>query len=229
MSNIVIYKNMAEFIDDFKSKMVKLVGRGCEGVTYTDGLDAYKMYIYEYPKNEYYRKDISQIITTSDYDLPSFAFPIDLYLVQNLLMGTKSRYISGNVFKDWKNNKSIDIIRKIDFDAFIKAYYKMLEDINVLSTDGVEINDLAGNLIYDGKSLVGVDTCFYDKNTSFLLNRRLQSYNIHQLKVAVSHFFDFLIQDYPELDEYFGPKISSKTDIVSGIEKVKTIIKQGQV
>lgn len=223
MGNIVVYKNMAKFIDDFRPKMQKLIGRGCEGVTYTDGVDAYKMYIYNYPKNEYYRNDISQIITTEDYDLPSFTFPKTLYLVDKLLMGTRSTFIPNDIFHNWKQYKDIEVIRSLDFDSLISAYYKMLEDIEYLTNHGVEINDLAGNMVFDGKSLVGVDTCFYDKKSSLSL-KKLHDYNVHGINVALAYYFSFLVSKYPELSTYFE-NVNSKTDIITGIDKVKSILK----
>lgn len=221
MSKIVVFKNLAEYFNYFKPKMVRVLGRGCEGVTYTDGDAAYKMYIYDYPQNREYRENVDKIITSEDYDLSSFAFPEILYLVNNLLMAIKLRYVSNDIFHNWKENKSIEILKSIDFDAFTNAYLKMLDDIKVLSRDKIYINDLnSKNLLFDGESLVAVDTCFYEADSNETEKHNIQKYNI-----AISSFFDFLIKNYPELKPYFGSDVSYQTDIVKGIEKVKYIIK----
>lgn len=220
MSNIVIYKDIVSLYDDLRPKSKKFLDSGREGNTYTDGKYAYKYYLFPYPKNEVYRKNVSKIITTSDFDLESFAFPMELYVVDNTLMANKSLY--------FKSKKPNVFFKNFNVDAFIEAYQKMLKDVEVLSNNGIEINDLAGNLLYDGKKLVGIDTGFYDKN-SFLLDVALHEYNLYVYKSAIAHLFQPLAKKYPEVDDYFGYDVSSETDIEKGVKTIGSLINKGQV
>lgn len=174
MNNIISFENSDEFRKFFYEKTVNLfylLGSGSEGCAYL-GLDGY---VYKYlssglainimPKS-------SDIITANDYELDSFAFPIELYTLNDKVIGYKSKYIKNDLFKEPNFNK-------IDFDILLDSYYKMLKDIKIISNDNIYMFDFIGNLVFNNQNLVGIDTTAYFKKDD-------NTYNLNKLILELS-------------------------------------------
>lgn len=167
MSKLVLYDNKLLFDKEIRCKLSHEIGRGSEGICYEYDDFAYKVL---FDKGIIscmsgildYMEDPSIILTTDDINLPSFAFPEELYVVKNWLLGYKSRLIKGNLFSE-KVFNSIDDLKKINFNDLAKAYKIMLQDVDLLSEEKIRIYDLSFNLAFDGKRLIGFDTCGYKK------------------------------------------------------------------
>lgn len=133
--------------------ILPVLGEGAEGtcVLATDGY-AYKIYD-GICDHEY---DIDSIIMADEYDLKSFAFPNKLFIHDGELCAYRMKLVYPNLF----DIESVDLIKKRALDKAIDQY---IEDLEVISKDGILTYELPYNLMFDGKRLVGVDTPSYKK------------------------------------------------------------------
>lgn len=157
MNKLINFNSMNEFKAYRQSKATKALDSGSEGTCYLgrDGL-VYKDLSDGFRVEDYL---LDSIITSRDICNKSFAFPHVLFSVGDRLVG----YTTDFVKKDFLNyNYLLETgLGEIDFDKLIEAYNVMLEDTIKLAEDGISIYDLSFNLMFDGKKLVGVDTCSY--------------------------------------------------------------------
>jgi len=155
--NIIEFNSEVEFVAYRKAKTCRELGTGSEGTCYLgkDGL-AYKDLTDGFRRDDYIPEDI---ITRSDSDNKSFAFPHTLFVVRDHLVG----YTSTVVTQDITNYKRIffEGLDHIDFERLYQAYEVMYDDAIKLSKDGIGVYDLSFNLMFDGERLTGVDTCGY--------------------------------------------------------------------
>lgn len=188
MSKLVLYNNELLFRQDIKSKLTHEIGHGSEGVCYKYDNDAYKIL--------FSKKDIEisvgimdymihpETILTTDYiDLPSFAFPKEIYATKDWLLGYKTKLVKDNLFSN-ENLFDIEGLKKIDFNALSKAYKIMLNDVDLLSELKIKIYDLPFNLMFDGKKLIGIDTCGYQ-----VINKNIKKQNRDSLSSAIEELF----------------------------------------
>ena len=203
MANIMYFKDMIEFDYYFRNRASKKIGEGTEGVCYVGNFDAlvYKKFTQRFTNMNY---DISKIITTDDIKLDSFAFPETLFVCNGELLGYTTRYIAPNYFND-RYTYSTDNLMRLDFQKLKVAYNLMREDLVHLSQKRIHIYDLAYNLMFDGRNLVAVDTCNYER-----VNRSVYQENIESLDYALKTLFDlwtrkderFQLDSSLEIDKY---------------------------
>jgi len=108
--------------------------------------------------------DVDSIITKDKYNLSHFAFPIDLYTDSNheKLYGYSSEYFRNDKFKEVEEED-------IDFylECLISSYYKMLDEVKILSKDKIFLFDIINNIIYCNYEIVAIDTlCYFKKKES---------------------------------------------------------------
>lgn len=169
-----IYERQEKYLDD-----------GSEGTVYkgADGF-AYKL-MYEEP----WISDIKilnpdEIITIDDINLKSFAFPIELYLIDGKVMGSKMKYVRPSIVSNDYTLSPVDFYN-IDIYQFYKAYEILLEDVKKLSDMNILMFDVANNLMYDGKTITIVDTHYYTREDYNTYEK-----NLHIVEQAVKAIFD---------------------------------------
>ena len=174
ISNLKIYKNPYTINDDgfisfkdrksyerYLSKYLKdPIVRGAQGTAYltTDEGIIYKKLDLTYDAMYSFKcySEARHIITVDDFDLDCFAFPIDLYSISNSqYLGYTSKYFKGDKLK---NNNESDYI---DFSNLRDAYYRFMEDVNVLSKYDIFLYDLVQNLLYNEEQFMAIDTTNY--------------------------------------------------------------------
>lgn len=205
------YKDLEEYI--IKNKIDEK-GSGSEGTVYLcdDGY-AYKLFDEDHELDPYI--EIEDIITTEDIDLPSFAFPIELYVVNGELKGYKTKYIKKDYISIYNTAEGLDFF-DIDIDAFVRAYYKMLKDIIILSKEKISLFDLGSNLMFDGKLLYGIDTCYYkrEENDTY-------EYNLKMFNAAIALVFDTWLC---RVESYTKRLTIEEEKIADYLEKVESIM-----
>ena len=153
--------------------------------------------------------NIDDIITEDDIKLKSFAFPQELFVVDNKLAGYSSEYIPDNKLKS--TDYSIKTVATMDFNKFSRAYKTMKKDVIKLSSKNILINDLCSNIVYDGKRLVGIDTCGYKKVDYNPTKNNIDSYDY-----AIECIFRFCY------NKMFTPKLKfNGSDIDSYLKNVE--------
>lgn len=157
MNKIFSFNSYDEFVLYRKSKTIRELGAGSEGSCYlgSDGF-AYKDLTNGFSKRDYI---LENVITSSECDNKSFAFPHILFAVNNELVG----YTTNVVKKDITNEKYLSTygIDHIDFNKLYNAYQVLYEDSIKLAEQGISIIDLSFNLMFDGEKFTAVDTCEY--------------------------------------------------------------------
>ncbi len=174
-----------------ESHSLKLVGSGSEGTCYR-GRDkkVYKCLNID----RRYPYEVDKIITESDVELDSFAFPDELYTVEDKLFGYRTEYVSRDYFSV-DNTYDLDTIIDLDFEKLIKAYKRMLEDIKQLSKENILVYDLPLNLMFDGDKLIAIDTCAYKRVKKSPLED-----NIKSLNRAIEIIFNMWFLSYKDID-----------------------------
>lgn len=192
MSKIKSFKCEWEVKLFIESHAMKLVGSGSEGSCYV-GKDR-KIYKYldfntesSYPAEE--------IITQEEVDIPSFAFPEEVYTVGEKVRGYRTRFIPNDLFGE---DRIFDIENMVDIDSasIVSAYEAMLEDIRLLSEESILIFDLPFNLMFDGEKFTAIDTCGYKK----VGYNPIQD-NIKSLNYAIESLFRMWFSRHKELKE----------------------------
>lgn len=157
MNKIVRFDSESTFRAYINSKKYKVLGTGSEGTCYLgkDGL-AYKD-LTDGLSSEIYIPE--KIITTTERQNSSFAFPHVLFVVDGVLVG----YTSDVVPRDITSNRFLfdHGIDHIDFKNLYDAYEVVYDNAIKLANEGIAIYDLSFNLLFDGENLTGVDTCGY--------------------------------------------------------------------
>jgi hypothetical protein len=148
------FKNTNEFNTYINDNKSSILGHGVEGTVYLTKSNETIKDIQENPKII----DYTNVIMSTDLDLSSFLFPTELFLIGNKIVGYKSNYFPNNIIKK-RNGK----IEDIDIDALLEAREKFIKDLKVLTESGYYLYDTAGNILFDNKSLVAIDTLNYKK------------------------------------------------------------------
>lgn len=217
-NNIITFKNLDEYNQFLRTKLLfKKLGNNSEGscyLSYQDNL-AYKILEYSLFEAVSNTHKLSEIITTKDINLKSFAFPQELYSISNKLVGYKTEYITPDLFNYNDLIMKPESIYRIDFNSLKKAYDKMLKDIEKLSQENIKIVDLPCNLMFTGKRLVGIDTCFYRRENTNPIEQ-----NINSLNESIKEIFDSWIIFNLEKDER-GEYISSiEQDVIEYLNNI---------
>ena len=180
-------------------KVVKYIDGRTEGKCYLgkDNLIYKTLGIDGLRKSQY---DVDKIITRDKFNNNSFAFPIDLYLINKELTAYSMNYVGKDLFSSY-NTSSPMLIAKLDFKKFTKAYKVMLNDIIKLSKEKIELVDLPLNIIYDGDKLTGIDTLDYHKVDYDPIDKNLESYY-----TAIEDIFRLCYNEYMDSNLDFDGK-----------------------
>ena len=155
MNNIIEFKDLDEYKFFLSSQIKKELGHGSEGIAYlTHDNRVIKELINCKWANMY---NVNEIITTRDYSLSSYIFPDELHVIDNMLVGYISKYIQNNIFNNIKTAKFKN------YGNLLKAYNKLINDTEVLTSDNITINEVVCNLLFDENNLYLIDTCGYKK------------------------------------------------------------------
>lgn len=192
VSNIINFKEEWQVKLFIKSRALKEVGAGSEGTCYL-GKDGKVYKLLEFEHAEPYVA--SDVVTEEEAKYDSFAFPDELYAVNNKLKGYRTRrvrqdYFAGDNIFDFEN------IATLNLAAVSHAYKRMLLDIVGLSNQRILIFDLPFNIMFDGSTFTAIDTCGYKKVDYDPLVENLKSLNM-----AMENLFRLWFQSYQEFDE----------------------------
>ena len=188
MANIE-FKNETEYKRFLKDKHLTYLNEGSEAKCYLSNVDdlVYKNLLEETYTRSFYSPD--EVVTKSQINLPSFAFPIDLHTHQNTVWGYTSKYISVDYFSDRAILSKI-IFSKINFNYLKKSLEILKKDTEKISKENILIDDLAFNLIFTGTRLIAIDTLSYLRVEENTLKDNLDS-----IYYAITSVFDLWLQN----------------------------------
>lgn len=193
MSHIKNFDCDDQLFDFIRSHTISEMGRGSEGICLR-GKDGYA-YKQIDPGVSFGRGyEIENIITTEDIDLPSFAFPKELYGVNNELRGYKTILVENDLFRP-DNTTYISTIDTINFKNLAKAYNEMAADVLTLSDEGILMYDFPFNVLFDGEKLIAVDTCGYKR-----VDYNPKEDNISSLNYSIEMIFSMWFDTYKKVD-----------------------------
>ena len=182
-------------------KKAKKIGDGAESICYQ--IDDY---VYKVLNNHFYTTYDEDGIYNDEIDLKSFLFPEEIYVSNNKIFATKTKFIQNEIHKNRIYAGILPDIDKIKdaLPAFIKDFY-------LLSKNNILTIDIAWrNLIFDGESLYAIDTLRYTRNEK---HYKIDAYkwNIVYIQKAMLEF----ITVYEE--------VCKKKNIPLSEEKLKTL------
>lgn len=226
-NNIMTFNNLDEYNDFIKSKLLlKKLGDNSENVCYLSSQDnlVYKILLYSLYEARSNSYKLPEIITTKDIKLESFAFPQELHAILQKLVSYSAEYIPLDLFNYHDLVTKPESIYKIDFDSLKNAYDKMLKDIEKLSQENIKIVNLPCNLIFTGKRLVGIDTCFYRRE-----NIKSLEQNIVSLNESIKEVFDtWLLFNLKKEErvEYLSTESQDLLEYLNKVNKVANKVKK---
>lgn len=201
------FKSNKELTTFIIGKKITLLNRVTEGICFLgEDNKVYKMLGKDIIKNDNYK--VEEVITEDDIKLKSFAFPQELFVLDEKLVGYSSEYIPNDKFGTI--NLNIASVAKMDFEKFSNAYKIMQEDVDILSRNNILMFDLPFNIIYDGNRFVGIDTCGYKKVDYDPTDKNNESFNY-----AIEGIFRLCYNDFEDPDLTFND-----SDIDSYLERV---------
>lgn len=210
MGNIINFKTDWQVKLFIESRALREIGSGSEGTCYL-GNDGKVYKLIEFENAEPYVA--TEVVTEEEGPFQSFAFPEELYAVNNQLKGYRTRRVKQDLFAG-ENIFDFANIANLDFAAVSLAYKRMLLDIVGISSRKVLIFDLPFNIMFDGESFTAIDTCGYKKvNYDPLID------NLKSLNLAMENLFRLWFQSYQEFNE----KIN-RTDIDDFLSRVQSRI-----
>lgn len=191
------FSNKDSFNNYFENKITTFIDSGTEGSCFLgkDG-NVYKRFF----DGEGKKYSIEDIITEDDLFCQCFYFPKTLFKVDDVMVGYNCRAALNNLFKSPATfNKNVLLsnpkVNEIDFKALLEAYYQISEEVSLLTDSKIKIDDLSFNLVFDGKKLIGVDTCSYTRDDSVTLEE-----NQSNLDLAIRMAFMFIIYNKKDQD-----------------------------
>lgn len=189
------YDSLAKFIYE---NTIREKGSGSEGTVYQgkDGF-AYKL-MYEEPwASDVLDVPADEVIMMDEIevDIESFAFPIDIYIIDDKLMGYKMKCVKKEDLVSTLHTTSYTDFYDIDIYDFHNAYQRLLEDVKKLSEQKIQLFDVTNNVMFDGSDITVVDTHYYTKE-----NHNTYESNLRIIEKAVEQIFNFWLDnsDLPE-------------------------------
>lgn len=192
--SIVNFDNQNEF-EKFYRVIGKLmhISSGSEGSCFlgTDGF-VYKVFdgLDEREINPY------TIYTVADICSDFIIFPEDIYVVNDKLVGYKTKYIKNDVFL----NPRVLFEAEGKENLIIKAFYEMVDEIKRLAHKKIFMYELAGNLMFDGNHFYVIDTCEY-QHLPKLTEEEIVALNVDTLIYALE--LQFMFEENEILETFF--------------------------
>ena len=230
--NIITFDNYYQFNNFIKDKgLLEKIGEGSEGICYLSSTEqkVYKILYETFKKQIIEMYTPSQIITTKDIELKHFYLPEELYTMKQQLLGYKTKYLPTDLFDFDKRNGNPTNLYRINFDKLIKAYYRMLKEIEKLSKEKIQIYDLSHNLMFTGANLIGIDTCGYERNNSKSIHgMSLLEFNTCKLDDAIREVFASWIINSNNLSIEDIFELNEEENTEKYLKKLKKQIKQSR-
>lgn len=196
------------------------VGCGGEGICYLSDSDNQ---VYKLITKNQLRYCINKIITTSDTDVSQYIFPDELYVVDDQIVGCRTRYIEE---KNLFDIKTIDISffkddSYFNIDSFLTAYYEILKDTDKLAIEGIAIHDLVlANLLFGGRHFYGIDTMGYTR-----VNYNPFNSNKRMLDTTIKRGFNFALTKGSCLPNQILSELRTEKDMEKYARKLVKLIK----
>ncbi|MBR5370131.1 MAG: hypothetical protein IK137_02375 [Bacilli bacterium] len=178
---------MSAIIEFNKKEKIKLIEKCTQAKRIGDGYESicYQIddYVYKVLNNHFNTTYDEKSIYNDEIDLKSFLFPEEIYIYDNKIFASKTRYMRNEISERRLHAGILPNIDKIK-DALVP----FIEDIYKLSENNILTVDMAWrNLIFDGENLYAIDTLHYTKIEEHYQMNAYQ-WNISKLQRAI---FDF--------------------------------------
>ena len=212
MANIA-FKSQQKYNKFLEGKQLSFLNEGSEarcylsqkdGLVYKNLLDCTKVFT---------EHDTQDVITKDKINLPSYAFPIDLFTNKQLVWGYTSEFIKNDLF-DEKNMATIKGFLKIDLYKLRKALEQLKKDTEILSSQHILLDDIPNNLIFTGTRLVAIDTLSYLKLTD-----STHYSNLDLIDEAIKNVFDKWLRNQ-------NIEVPKGIDIDTYLKEVETLQRQ---
>ena len=102
-----------------------------------------------------------------------------------------------------------------------KAYENMLKELEKMDAEKIKIYDLTCNLMFTGKELIAIDTCFYQRVTGNTFD-----VNCSSLNAAIRNIFNTWIEFNPDIVKDEISFIKYEDDFYEYLKNVSKVTKK---
>ena len=227
MQQIISFNSLKDFLLFLRRKECYLLpgGEGSEGQCYLSKLDG-KLYkfINKVDNNgePVVKYDITKIITTQDIDLIHYVLPEELYVINNQLIGYKTKYIKEDNFFTEIPSKKISIkVYNLTEKKLLSAYYRILKETDRLSKKSIQTYDLNCNILFTGEDYFGIDTCGYQHTENDVFSE-----NKYALEEAIKENLSQILYNFNFLSMKSADELMEECDMEIYTRKLVKLIKK---
>lgn len=212
MKKIIPFSTLKDYIHFLSERKCHQIGEGAEGKCYLSDLDGYVYKVITNVDNTGKRigsYDASKIITTQDIKLSHYILPDELYVIDNEVIGYRTKYIKEkNIFEEYNPKEIIKQLSNLKEQILINAYHEIREETDILSKAQIEIYDLTYNLLFTGQKYYGIDTCGYERTEENIL-----TYNREYLDDAIRENFCTMLYKTQQYSDESISELDYKEDM----------------
>lgn len=185
-------------------KRLSFIGMGSQGECFLDKKTnkVYKIfhqYVDELDDGWKFNFTRENLLKFSNIENNSYIFPLDVIYVGDEIVGYICDYVCGNSL--FKTNPL-----EVNLDNFSTAISNTLNDVHIVSENGVRSYDVMYNIIYgnDGLKIIDCDDySFSDIDSEYLYKINCDNLSYEIMYFLVDKYFDEFIANYPILKEMY--------------------------
>lgn len=184
--------------------ILSFIGMGSQGECYLDKKTnkVYKIfhqYIDELDEDWKFNFTKENLLKFSNIENNSYVFPLDVIFIGDEIVGYTCDYVCGNSL--FKTNP-LDV----NLDNFSMAISNTLNDVRIISDNGVRSYDVMYNILYgvDGIKIIDCDDySFSDIDSEYLYKINCNNFNYEIMYFLIDGYFNEFIDNYSILKEMY--------------------------
>lgn len=205
-------------------KNLLFIGMGSQGECFLDKktnkvFKIFHQYVDELDDDWKFNYTKENLLKFSNIRNNSYIFPSDVITVGDEIVGYSCDYVNGN---------SLFTINplEVNLDKFSNAISNTINDVHIISDNGVRSYDVMYNILYgkDGLKIIDCDDySFSDIDSEYLYKINCDNLSYEIMYFLVDKYFDEFINSYPLLKEMYT---NSGIDVLEFIKLFKKTLSE---
>ena len=162
----------------------KYIDKGTEGTCYISKDEAGRLEALKIMDQDKPRHKLCDVILDSWYNLTSFAFPKNVFVLDGYVVAYTCRF-----YTDFLKPNKDGVPFIISSELLKNGISRFLDDLVILSKNGIHINGLDTNLVFDNTNLVAIDALGYEYREYNTFEENLEAF-----KAALKDTFRYKAQ-----------------------------------
>jgi hypothetical protein len=217
----MVFKTMKELKEWLDLCDSAYLSQGGQGRCYKIGNKVYKIFL-QYIEDDddeitpYFKEDILRF---SDVKNNTYVFPTDVIMVGDIVVGYITDYVNGKSL--YQTNPF-----NVNLDFFENTLITSVNDIKIISNNGILSFDVMYNILYGKEGLKVIDTLDYSKTDIDSDRLFFMNYDrfCHEIKLFLVYgYFDKVVNDNKILLELYKDK---KASIVLFLQEFRKILSE---